>query len=466
MVVMSVLRFLWRLLKLSFVFMFYATPLVGFWLASSLAAYLAGPPWLAWTAGLVVFPVLPLAWEARARLKSARKREDWIFTTAQRLSLRTFLVSLAWLGTLIVMFPRTAFVSLSTRGDWMLDGVRDPRADVARRTLFATADGLEWLYRLTKKNPYEAFVENQADRLVQLLPGAGAECPQWPWKQSGLHPLVAKMPASEETSYEAVARYIARNESDPFLRVKALHDWVADRIVYDAEALRTRNFPPQDAKTVFRTRIGVCAGYSNLLAAMGEVINEKIVVVTGDARDENNKISGVGHAWNAARIEGHWYLIDATWDAGSVGDKGFVKEYSSEYLCPPPRAMVLDHFPKVASWQLLDRPLSQGEFLRQPMLRPAWFAAKLELISPTRAQTEVGRKVSILVKNPTQQWLMMVAQGEGTDAAGQKPPPSSAGTALLECALPGPGRYRVKIFMNAVRDGRYSYVGALEFVSS
>jgi hypothetical protein len=44
------------------------------------------------------------------------------------------------------------------------------------------------------------------------------------------------MPRDAETDIAAVARYIKEREPDPKQRVKALHDWVADRIAYDAPA--------------------------------------------------------------------------------------------------------------------------------------------------------------------------------------------------------------------------------------
>ncbi|HET6897645.1 MAG TPA: hypothetical protein VFK70_04830, partial [Vicinamibacteria bacterium] len=46
----------------------------GMWLSSSLALYLNGPVWLAWVLGGLAFPVLPLAWEARAAVKRSRTR--------------------------------------------------------------------------------------------------------------------------------------------------------------------------------------------------------------------------------------------------------------------------------------------------------------------------------------------------------------------------------------------------------
>jgi hypothetical protein len=154
------------LVRLLLILIFFGTPLFGFWLASSLAAYLGGPHWMAWTAGALLFPIIPGAWEFRAWTYRHPERKAW-FTPLDRLSLRTFAVGLSFMTVLLCVYPQTAFVSLSTRGDWMLDGVKDPRADKARRALFIAAGGLEWLYRATKDNPYKALIDPQARKSAE-----------------------------------------------------------------------------------------------------------------------------------------------------------------------------------------------------------------------------------------------------------------------------------------------------------
>lgn len=457
------------LLKASVYLVFYGTPVLGVWLASSLTAYLDGPTWAAALAGLLVFPILPLLWEARSEYKR-RRREDHdpeaerILTLADRLSLRTFALGLVFVGALLWQFPRNSFVALSTRGDWMLDQVEDPRAEPVRQGLFHLADGLEWLYQLSRENPYESYVETQVDRLQDLLPRAG-DNPHWPWPDAQLHPAVTSIPASSEGSLEEVARYLARHEKDPYLLVKALHDYAADRIAYDAQALWTLDFPPQDAATVFARKDGVCIGYANLLAAMGKAIGVEVAVVVGDTRDQLDRRAAVGHAWNAVRIEGRWYLMDATWDAGTVSKpEGFEKRYSTQYLLTPPEAFAYDHLPEDPKWQLLDTPLSQGDFLRQPRLRPAFRAQGLELISPTRSQTEAGAEAELLIKNPRGLWIMAAATLDG-EAEGDATKPSNAGTVHLRVPLPGRGLHRVQIYTSPVQVATYRGVGSLDFVN-
>ena len=87
-----------------------------------------------------------------------------------------------------------------------------------------------------------------------------------------------------------MARYLGDRESEPFRLVKALHDYVADRVAYDAPALASRI--PQDAETVFRTRKGVCAGYAKLLAALGKAAGVEIQYLVGDARTQGMNESG------------------------------------------------------------------------------------------------------------------------------------------------------------------------------
>jgi hypothetical protein len=540
------------LVRLLLSLVFFATPLVGFWLASSLAAYLGGPPWMPWIAGALLFPVIPGLWELFA---SSRQRPESkaFLTPLDRLGLRTFAVGLVFLIVLLCVYPQTAFVSLSTRGDWMLDGVKDPRVGSARRVLFAAAGGLEWLYRATKNNPYKKYIDEQArqradqaaqqreqDLAKQLVeqqegkqpqlgiakqladqnatqedakeltrqlveqeeiqPGKKIDAQQelsrkkddsrqdglesaipddaaatqplpsnmkWPWKKATLHPLVASMPPSVETSIESVARYIAKNEKNPILRIKALHDYVADRIAYDSDSFFAGRYPPQDAQTVFATRKSVCAGYANLLAALAAAINEKIVVVLGDARNAytGDKLTGSGHAWNAARIRGKWYLIDACWDAGGVSrEKGFIKGYKTDYLLPPPSVIIQDHFPEDPTWQLLATPLSQGEFLRQPMLRPRFQAAELTLIAPTRVCNDADSKATAIVKNPENHWLMASVEQNGQQI-GYSSPASNNTTAQLECPLPNKGTYRMNMFGNNQQYGDYDYLGSVDFVS-
>lgn len=149
-----------------------ALPVLGFWLASSLAVFLDGPKWLPWLAGALAL-LLPMLWEVEssfrfsrkiaARLAKGEKSPVRILTLADRLLLRTTFLNLLFLSLLLVAWPRASFAALSTRGDWMLEGRSEPWTEQARGNLFRLANGLEWLYELSQPNPYAKMAEDGTD---------------------------------------------------------------------------------------------------------------------------------------------------------------------------------------------------------------------------------------------------------------------------------------------------------------
>ena len=467
-------------------------PLAGVWLASSLAAFANRATWLPVVAGLLLFPGLPLAWEGAASLRQhgagLAKGRRRVLTFGDRLVLRTLAINTLFLVVLLAVFPSRAFVALSARGDWMLDGHHGAVAERARRVLVTCAGAVEWLYRASHDNPYREGREGLGDGVspvpttatatatatatvpasespsvpVPAGPGPVPASPlHYPFPAT-IHPVVAAMPREAEVSIESVGTYIAAREPDPVLRVKALHDWVADRVAYDTPNYVAHRVPDadRDALAVFRSRVGVCAGYAKLLAALGKVTGDDILYVVGDARSGNAPMEGEAHAWNAAKLNGSWYLIDVTWDAGSGFDGEFKKEYSTEYLFTPPDQFAISHFPDAVKWQLLEPALSRAEFFRRPVLAPAFFASGLELRTPDRSQVSVGAGIDLLLGNPRNVFLLadfvpkqggMKVDCKGGDQHSQ-----------IHCDFPAAGTYDVRLYGNPVKYGSYAYLGSVE----
>ena len=110
---------------------------------------------MAAASGLLVFPLLPVAWEAVSAWRRRREKPTRRFLTrTDRLVLRTLAVALAFVGALLAWGPQRMFVALNSRGDWMLDSHHSPRAESLRRGLFWLAARSEWLYHLTDDNPF------------------------------------------------------------------------------------------------------------------------------------------------------------------------------------------------------------------------------------------------------------------------------------------------------------------------
>jgi transglutaminase-like putative cysteine protease len=479
-------------------------PLLGVWVASSLAAFHNGPIWLTVLAGSLLFPILPGAWELRAHRKRKRKppaEQATQLTLSDRLILRTWAVNILFLAALLATFPQAGFTALSTRGDWMLDGRHDPDAEQARADLFWTADKLEWLYEAARDNPFDELLEphpdddgapeppDLADHPDLPEPGAGSvaatagasgqspgangtggdtqgEAAAWTWPLPA-EPHPAAVEVLSETDVDAVAAHVKNSEPDPFLRFKALHDYVALRTTYDIQALAAGRYPPQDAETVLRTGTGVCAGYANALLALGVAAGYEVAFVAGDSRDMGGDVGGGGHAWNAVKIDGGWYLVDATWNAGYVEGTTFVPNYGTEYLFTPANMFVIDHLPDDDRWQLLRQPLNRGAFMRQPVLRPGFFQAGLKLTRPSRSQVSVGRSTRITIENPAGRYVLAKLRPKGATSGGLDLPVHAAqGSLSIECEFPSAGTWQVWLFVSEEEYGSYSFCGQLEVNSS
>lgn len=479
------------------------TPVLGAWLSSSLAAFGGGPVWLAAMVGVLLFPVLPGAWEGFAewRYRKQKTPTPHILTRGDRVLLRTLGLNLLFLFVLLAARPQTAFEALATRGDWMLDGSTGPTAQRVRAFLFGAAEKLAWLYEATDDDPYEDEHVKKDDNgnTVVPLPRADTErvddpsrpaepdrpVPKppeppieptrafdrgKPWPSAATpHPLVATMPAEAQSSIDALAKYAVANEPDPMSRFKLLHDWVAVHVAYDVAMLRAPRITQQDAETVFASKKGVCAGYSLLLEQLGKKAGYEIHYVSGHARASGDDVDGERHAWNVVTIEGTQYLIDATWDAGFVGpveggtELVFTRSYSADYLFTPPEVFLLKHFPTDSKWQLLDKPVSRGEFLRRPVLSPEFFAVGLKLISPDRSQVTAQGSLELVVERSNEDtWLLasVIADGARTRC-------DVARTSRFDirCTFPAEGKYEVMLFYSPKQYSTYESVGSISVIN-
>jgi transglutaminase-like putative cysteine protease len=475
-----VLKLVGRVLWLSTMVL---TPLFGFWLASSLAAYHNASQWLSLLVGLLLFPILPVGWDLFFVWRRNRKThsERAILTGIDRLVLRTLIINGLFLGGMMWKAKQESFRALAVRGDWMLEGFNGPIATAMRDSLLGFADRLDHRTTPVVQNQYGKSDEAPKD-IKPVEDKRGEQYPLgWPLPVA-FDPIVTNMPDSEQASIESVGAYLAARITDKKLLVKAIHDYVVNRLHYDYDALKLieagdyEHTPEQTAEAVFAARTGVCEGYSRLMVALGKAAGVEIAFVTGYIRDSRRRLAvsddpwdtsqrealeGVGHAWNAVKLDDQWYLIDATWDDPTKGTN------STTYLFVPPKLMMFDHYPEDASWQLLASPLSLGDFVRQPLLSPKIGELGLSLVTPTRSQITVDGEATIVLDNPAGAEVIAEAHRDGTarEGSGITCNVSPGKRTTITCELPD-GEYEVQMFAapsSRVAPGRYTldYVGSI-----
>ena len=90
-------------------------------------------------------------------------------------------------------------------------------------------------------------------------------------------------------------------------------------VTYNLPGLLTNNLGDNDAESVFKTGLSVCAGFANLFKKILKVYcGLECKKISGEAKglEVANSKNDNSHAWNAIKIEGDWYLVDSTWGSG------------------------------------------------------------------------------------------------------------------------------------------------------
>ncbi len=170
--------------------------------------------------------------------------------------------------------------------------------------------------------------------------------------------------------------------------------WVAANIVYDAEAVRTKNYGDVSPEAVFRTGKTVCSGYARLYERLASEMKLKVERVAGWCKgvghDPERPDPKPNHEWNAVWIESlkKWFLVDPTWGSGCLRDGQFFRDFEPYYFCTDPHRLIRSHFPSDPKWQLLDPQQTREEYNRSLRLEALFYSSGLLRVEPDAAVLE------------------------------------------------------------------------------
>ena len=177
-----------------------------------------------------------------------------------------------------------------------------------------------------------------------------------------------RAPSAITTSVANLSNYLTTNTQTDLEKVRSIYVWVANNIAYDMKGYIKNSYPPQDPETVLKSRTAICQGYSNLVQALCSETDIKSIIIVGYSKgfgyDKGKEFEVSDHAWNAVKIEGEWYLLDATWAAtkNNMPDKFLSPSDIERYFLPNPLIFIDDHLPADPLWQFNSNPVPLSVF--------------------------------------------------------------------------------------------------------
>jgi len=261
---------------------------------------------------------------------------------------------------------------------------------------------------------------------------------------------------------------------DPFLKTKILHDWIAENIDYDVYSYLSGNTASSSWENTLRRGKGVCHGYAELMKTLCTEAGIPCERISGYGRGFGFRpgtaedLDRVNHAWNAVYLDGRWYPVDVTWDAGHVHGSTYQKRYSTAYLFLDPQLFIHTHLPAEAKWQLLSPPRSRQQFANLPYLNGRFFEYRLQLLTGLRSVNRMRKSVEFAIGvHPNVRITTTLADEEGNKLPGRTLVQHDGGRATVLATFPGPGRWLVHLHAKQHDDpGSYWRAGSFVFDAS
>ncbi len=142
-------------------------------------------------------------------------------------------------------------------------------------------------------------------------------------------------------------------------KVRAIFAWITDNIAYDCNFQNARDPLLDDADRmtdiqlrltlVLKNRRALCGGYAFLFKTMCDLAEVEARVVEGKAYGGHTEAEG--HAWNAVRLDDHWYWLDLTWASGGCNNGRFQRMHQETYFLAPIARMMHSHRPAEDFWR-------------------------------------------------------------------------------------------------------------------
>lgn len=161
-------------------------------------------------------------------------------------------------------------------------------------------------------------------------------------------------------------------------------------------------------KKLLKNQKTMCTGYAYLIKELSYLADIECRIIDGYGRSVETNIDTLdiaNHSWNAVKLDGNWYLSDATWSSGYLSEKGgFVKKFNDGYFLTKPEYFAKNHLPKDKNW-LLGSTMTAEQFVKGPLLYGEAYLHRTLPSTPNTLNVTVEKsedipfKIDLLSKN-------------------------------------------------------------------
>jgi hypothetical protein len=173
-------------------------------------------------------------------------------------------------------------------------------------------------------------------------------------------------PDNHRSSLISLTNYLVKPYATEQAKARSIYAWIVYNLTYDKALAKRKYLPKTSIKHILKTKRAVCSGYSQLFKEMCDIAGLECEIIVGYSSQlryegkRRNRFANSDHAWNAVKIEGEWYLLDATWERKTKLEKSTSIGWG--YFLVDPTEFVKDHLPEVPYWQLLSCPITLEDF--------------------------------------------------------------------------------------------------------
>ncbi len=170
---------------------------------------------------------------------------------------------------------------------------------------------------------------------------------------------------SQEVSWERVWEEEIQSEAtSDSAKIIDLLQWISRQVEYETDKRyqkeRSKNVRPV-GENAYLDGKAVCIGYARLFESLCLAAGIPALTVEGITFNRTDQ-SMENHAWNVAKYNDKWRVIDPTWASGYVQNRKYKSFFSLQYVDIPVQQRKFTHYPYDPALQLRSHPLTYKQF--------------------------------------------------------------------------------------------------------